>query len=136
MLGHPLTGTFLNVQELAKLPSDPTRKCKEHGVVYAECGTLHAKSEIAIVTRTPTAIEQWRRTAINLGRKYRELLKYSSLEHIDKVRMQGTVNNSCRWCQFSEWCYNERSAAFAAANFQHDPWEPKERALARVGASE
>jgi len=132
-LEHPIAGTFLNVQEISRLPSDPSRKCKEHGVTYSECGALHSKAEIAIVTRTAEALVEWRKTAIHLAKKYRELLKYSSIEMIQKVRMQGTTNNSCRWCAFSEFCYMGRDAGYAASNFTYDPWSPRERALARVG---
>jgi len=135
-LGAPIAGTFINVQELSRLPSDPSRKCKEHGVAYAECGALHSKAEIGIDSRTPTRLAEWKKTAIHLAKKYRELLRYNDLGMIQKVRMQGTTNNSCRWCAFSEWCYMERDSGYAASNFTYDPWAPRERALARVGGSE
>lgn len=135
-LGRPITGTFLNVQQLSRLPSDPSRKCKEHGVTYAECGVLHTKAEIAVITRTRYQLEEWRKTAIHLAKRYRDLLKYNSLDMIHKVRQQGTQNYSCRYCPLADWCYMERNPSYAAANFVHDPWKPHERAMARVGADE
>ena len=42
----PVMGAFINGVQFSKLPNDGVRKCKDHGVKYAECGPMHAKWEV------------------------------------------------------------------------------------------
>jgi hypothetical protein len=42
----PVVGAFINGVQFSKLPNDGARKCKDHGVKYAECGPMHAKWEV------------------------------------------------------------------------------------------
>lgn len=133
-LGRPLVGTFLNVQEFSRLPNDPDRKCREHGVKYEECGPLHSKSEITVVAHTREQLNEWHKTALSLAKKYKELLRYSSIDLIQRVRMQGTFNYSCAFCPLSEWCYLGRTPEYANANFVVNRWNPREHAANLVGA--
>jgi hypothetical protein len=123
-LGQRIVDVYVNAIEMKKLPSSD-RKCKEHGVQYSECGAQHAKSEIIIVSRTDAQLAEWRKTALHLARRYKELLqRYPNVTAIDKVRMQGTFNGSCRWCQFDDFCNAGRPANMIGSMFVEDRWSP------------
>ena len=126
-----VTGAYINAIELAKLPSDATRKCKEHAVPYTECGMLHAKAQlIGPFTRTPQQIDEFKKTAIYLGRKYKSLLqRFSDVRRLHRVRMQGTFTNACSFCSFYEFCVNGRPIERVDSYLQKEPWEPFERAF-------
>lgn len=124
-LGQPISGVFINGIELAKLPSDPVRKCKEHGVVYAECGILHGKSELLIYTRNQAQLEEWRQTAIGLARDYRNLIgRVKSIQDLPSVRTQGTFHGACGWCNFNKFCRAQRPIHYADSMLVHRPWRP------------
>lgn len=133
--GVPIAGAFLNAIEFSKLPGGPTptgaapRKCPEHKVSFAECGDLHMTSRIVMVTRTPEAIEEWRKTALHLARRYRDRLRnWPTLDMLHRIRMTGTFNNSCRFCTFKQFCKLGRPAQYIAdGNLVQEPWRPYER---------
>ena len=125
-------GAYINAIETSKLPSDPTRKCKEHAVPYIECGILHAKSQlIGPFTRTPHQIEEFKKTAIYLGRKYKSLLqRFGDARHLHRVRMQGTFTGACSFCQFYEFCVNDRPVEHIGNYLQQkERWKPSENQL-------
>lgn len=128
-LGMPVTGVYINAIEYSKLPSDPVRKCREHGVVYAECGRHHMKSELLIYTRSPDQLDEWRRTAIHLARKYRDLIH--RVKNIDDVltetRMEGTFTGACGFCSFSKFCQANRPVHYADSMLTYQPWRPYEK---------
>jgi len=122
---HPIGGAFIDAIQLSKLPSDDSRKCKEHGVVYAECGDLHAKFDLFPVTRTPDEIEEWHKTAIHLAKRFRDLLyKYGDISVIQKVRTQGKFNGSCTFCGFYDFCATGRQQSMVDSMLVQDPWHP------------
>lgn len=125
----PMAGAFLNAVEFSRIPSSD-RKCATHKVAYAECGQLHANSQLIVLTRTPEQIRQWRLSAIHLAKKFRELKqKYTSIEQITRVRQQGQFNNSCRWCELAPYCRLDRDPQYVANNLVYQPWQPYEHAM-------
>lgn len=125
-----VVGAYINAIQLSKLPSDPTRKCKDHAVPYVECGPLHAKAELlGPFYRTPAQIAEWRRTAIFLAKKYKALLEmYGDPSKLSKVRMQGMFNGACRFCAFYDFCQQARDVKFIDSLLVKNKWEPFEGA--------
>lgn len=127
-LGQAVTGIYINAIEYSKLPRDPVRKCRQHGVVYAECGIHHMKSELLIYTRTPDQLEEWRKSALQLARKYRDLARrIPDLEAaLTDTRMEGTFTGACGFCSFSKFCQANRPQQYAESMLVHSPWRPFE----------
>ena len=125
-LGIPIDGGFVNGVEFSKLPSDPQRKCAKHGVVFAECGFLHANSKIILVNRTPQQIARWKASAVYLAKRYEELAaKYALPEYIPAVKQQGQfVYGACPMCDVYDFCAAGRPTHMMSSLFQHSPWEP------------
>lgn len=128
-LGMTVSGVYINAIEFSKLPSDPVRKCREHGVVYAECGIHHMKSQLLIYTRSPEQLEEWRQTAIKLARQYRTLLQtIPDLQSaLTETRMEGTFTDACGFCSFNKFCQANRPAQYADTMLVHQPWRPYEK---------
>ena len=122
-LGQPIIGVFINGIEFSKLPSDPVRKCRNHGVPYLECGPMHMKSELLIYTRTPDQLEQWRQDAIKLARRVRDLCSKPD-PSLTSVAMQGTFHDACGFCNFSRFCDAGRPTHYVAAMLTKQPWRP------------
>lgn len=124
-LGMPVAGVYINAIEFSKLP-DSSRKCSSHGVPYSECGPLHLKSELLIYTRTPDQQEAWRRTAIKLARKYRDLHhRVKNLnDALTGTDMEGTFTGACGFCTFKQFCNANRPPHYAQSMLVHQPWRP------------
>lgn len=123
-VAKPVTGVIINALEFSRLPSSDKR-CTRHAVPYEECGHLHATFDMVVVTRTPEQLAEWRKTAIHLAKRYRDLLtRFGDLAHVHKVRMQGMFNKSCGWCAFFDWCSMGRPPEYVAGNLVYDPWRP------------
>jgi hypothetical protein len=127
-LGQRIVDVYVNAIEVKKLPSSD-RKCKEHGVPHSECTAQHAKSEILIVSRSDEQLVEWRKTALHLARRYKDLLlRYPSVADVAKVRTQGTFHNACRYCQFDDFCNAGRPANLIGSMFVEDRWSPFDHA--------
>lgn len=124
-LGVPVAGALVDAIEFSRLPSDEKRKCKEHAVVYAECAPLHARFELIEVGRTREALDTWRLDALHLARKYRDLVtRFPDVEQVHRVRMQGTYNGHCGFCELADWCWSGRRLDLVSGMLQHSPWRP------------
>lgn len=126
-LGHHVIGTVINGVEFKKLPSDPTKKCKDHKVPYSECGVRHAKwGFYGPYPRDPGWLEEWRLDAIRLARKFRELLiDAPDLSFAQQLPMTGTFNGHCGFCEFADTCLSGRSPALMKANLVVSVWDPR-----------
>jgi hypothetical protein len=126
-LGMPVVGVYINAIEYSQLPSAP-RKCRTHGVEYAECGPLHARSELLIYTRSPEQLETWRQNAVALARTYRTLLyRFGDAplaEALTKPLMTGTFTNACSWCDFAKFCSAGRPQHYVDSMLIRSPWQP------------
>lgn len=100
-----VVGGMVNAIEIGKLPDDPERKCSVHKVKSAECKPQHVRAEIVPVDRTEEELEEARRTAVSLARRYRELmLLHPDASKVDRVRTQGKFNGACAWCFAKNFC--------------------------------
>jgi hypothetical protein len=120
-------GGWINAIELRKLPDNPTRKCTEHKVAYAECGNEHAKCEfIECMTREDriaAAVRCARNAAINFA-----MVLSAEDTSIDDLQMNGIANNSCRFCFGASWCEAGRPAAALESwnDMVFSPWPVEE----------
>lgn len=133
-LKEPVSGCFVNGIEFGRLPTD-VKKCRTHGVPYAECGTLHAKFDMLIEHRAPHQLEAWKSDAVKLARRFRSLKEQvGSLEDVSEVAaMTGQFTNACGFCQFVDYCAVGRPPATGRLMFNHEPWSPYDHAFAPRG---
>ena len=129
--GKRLLKGYVNAIELSQLPTDPTRKCRLHAVPYAECGEQHGRSALILINRTPQQLEEWRRTALKLARRYIALRdKYGSdLDLLHRVAMQGTFHQACSRCSFAHFCTNGRPIAMLDTVLRKEHWDPLAHAM-------
>jgi len=129
-----VVGAYVNAIEFSKLPSSAT-KCRggrgieSHGVPYSECGPLHAKFMIPMVDRTPEEIALWRGDAIRLARIWRRLRRaYPTADLADLVPQPGKFHQSCKFCEFYDWCEVRRPLHLIDSMLVQSPWSPYDRA--------
>lgn len=121
-----VTRAYINAIEFGKLP-DSTRKCSTHKVPYTECRKLHANWEILATSRSQEQLVEWKKTALFHARRYQEMKeRITNIGLISFVRMQGTFNKSCTFCEFADFCASGRQPHMAESLFVIDPWVPWE----------
>ena len=109
-LGTRVRGIFINGIEFCKLPTSD-KKCKEHNLLYSECGPEHATFEMPQVDRSDVELQAWLKDTTVLAQRYRHLVQtVTSIDDVTEVLQQGTYNGSCRFCSFKDFCENERRA--------------------------
>lgn len=129
--GDAVNGAILNVIEFKKIPESQGR-CREHGRPYAECGVLHPKFDMPFVQRTPELLAEWRKTAISLAKRWRDLKqRFPLLSDIPRVRTQGMfIRGMCAGCEFKNFCLAGRPLELVDSMFVKDPWNPLAHAVA------
>lgn len=127
---HDVSGMLINAIELSKLPRSD-RTCRTHAMKYEDCYRQHLKAQlIGPITRTEEQFDEWKRTALMLARKYKELTHlYTDIRHIPYVRMTGTFSGACRLCDFYDFCSVGRPVDSIPTMLRHDPWRPFEPEL-------
>lgn len=131
-LSAPVAGCFVGGIEFGRLPTD-VRKCRTHGVSYAECGTLHARFDMLIEHRAPHQLEAWKADAIRLARKFQSLrLEVQGLDDIKDVPMYGQLTNACSLCQFADFCAVGRPVSVGQSMLVHDVWSPYDHAFGQT----
>jgi hypothetical protein len=128
-LSLPIMGGFVTAIQLSKLPSDPSRKCREHGVAYAECGALHTKWEIfGPLPREEALLHGWRADALAGARRMKELWDMApTIEAAPSIAQEGLFTGACRWCELQEQCLTGRDPRRMLAGLIYKPWTPLER---------
>lgn len=122
-----VVGAYVNGIETSKLPSDPKRKCREHGVKYAECGRYHMNAELFVTQRTPEELEEWRTSAISLASQWVELTqKIRDVKDLHEARMYGMFTGACTYCESYNFCLAGRAPQLVNTMFVHNPWTPHE----------
>ncbi len=126
----PVMGAFINGVQFSKLPNDGTRKCKDHGVKYAECGPMHAKWEVVgLLERNATMVENWLAEAVPMAEGLYRLWKAagSDMDTLPSLQMEGMFTGECRWCEFRKGvCEVGRRPGVARAALEFAPWNPLE----------
>jgi len=128
-VGSKVTGGYINAIRFGKLPADPNRKCGTHKVAYSECSDLHNQFEIiGPINRSPQELVEWRKTAIFLAKKFKDLKqRFNKIEDIPKVRTPGKFTGQCANCELKNFCDVGRPLnVFGGPRpiLVHDPWEP------------
>lgn len=124
--GQLITKAYINGIEVGKLP-DSTRKCKTHGVPYAECSAEHANFQLYQYTRTPEQIEKWKQDVLVLAKQAQVLAQgFGQIETLPYVMRNGAFNEACMFCEFSDWCQQGFAPELAGEYCVSDPWRPWE----------
>jgi len=132
-LGRTISGCFVLGIEMAKLPDDPKRKCKTHGVAYLECGALHAKFEMRVEPRAPHQLAAWRGEAERLARTFAALTStVTDAAGVAALSYQGLFNGTCSECAYRDFCAMGRPAAFLETMTREERWDPLEHARVRA----
>jgi hypothetical protein len=99
---------LINVVEIS-LPPKPGRKCSIHKVDYSECAPEHVKWETAYAYRTEPQLTEWRKCAILFAKQLQTLkTSYNDVAAIPYVRQTGMFTSACIFCDFREFCRNDR----------------------------
>lgn len=131
--GKLTTKAYINAIQLGVLPGS-NRMCPLHKREYAECGSLHSEAKIFLVNRTPEMIQRWRRDAIILGRRFKELKalgKEKGESVIKDLPMEGAFFNACMYCEFASFCAHGRPVESLKDLFVKDKWDPLSYSLGR-----
>ena len=107
----PVWEIYIMGLEIKKLP-DSTRKCKEHGVNYEDCGSQHIKYKNLDVKLIADKLDDWKRDASEICEEIWAVNKsVPNIEAVKELPMKGMFNNGCYNCQYQEWChiYNRRA---------------------------
>lgn len=126
-IGQRVAGVYINAVEFSSLPNS-TRKCAKHGATFEECGRHHANSQMLVYTRSAEQLDEWRASAIELARKYRELLRMHARgeDVLTNTRTRGTFHNACGFCSFNEFCAAGRPKHYVSTMLTYKPWRPFE----------
>ena len=113
-------GGVIGAIELPKLPV-PGKKCKRHGVDYAECRKFHPQHQIFSVAFEPHMTEEWRLSAVWGAKRLRDLIRdYSSApEGVKYVRGLGRFNGMCTFCDYADFCLAGRPVEWVGSVLQH-----------------
>lgn len=127
-LNLPIMGGFVTAIQLSKLPSDPVRRCKDHGVKYAECSVQHAKWEIfGPLPREEAAIHSWRADALAGAKRLKAIFEEApTLDYVQQIAQEGTFTRACRWCEFQQVCEVGRTPG-VLGKLIVSKWDPRTR---------
>jgi hypothetical protein len=128
-----VSGVLVNAVEFRKRPSSD-RKCSTHGMKYSQCGFSHLGHEfIGPLGKSPEMLVEWEKTALNLAKRYRDVLVMLSaggkiqprIEDVAKLRTQGQfIYGRCPNCAMSEFCLAGRPMDKVDVMLKHEPWSP------------
>lgn len=123
-LGFSLPKIFLvNAVEWSRLPGGGGKdlKCKTHGIPHSQCRKYHAKYQLVDLTidekqNAARWVDIW--ILVSGFEELRTRHKDSDpWGVIHLLPMEGTFNNSCRWCEYKKWCALGRPVNNKAAWF-------------------
>lgn len=119
-------GGYINGLEIKNVPASK-KKCTTHSVNYSICGPQHIKFQIILMQRTKEQTERWLRTAWFLVEEFKWMQEtVKTIEDIEKVKDQGRFNGSCYFCEFSDFCDQQRRPHLADVLFEKRKWDPTE----------
>jgi hypothetical protein len=126
MLGRPITSIYINVVDMRSVPDSPTRKCREHKTVYAECGYQHMNHQLAgPYYRSEQLLTRWHKNAVRLAKQWKDQLDKNGGEtyYIGRVAQSGMFRYQvCNRCEFSNFCRTGRK--IDQANLVSEVWSP------------
>lgn len=118
-------GALIMALELSKVPRS-TRRCKEHDSTYEVCGHLHVKHHaISVPFVTEYRLDCWERTAIVLAKQWVKILQDNDGDKdAPNIMAQGPYTDTCNWCEFSDFCLQDRKPELLERLYIKRPWEP------------
>ena len=128
-LGLPIMGGFVTAIQLSKLPSDPVRRCREHGVKYRECSLQHATFDIfGPLPREEQLIHNWRADALAGAKRLKQVFEEApTLESAPLIAQEGLFTRACRWCELMQVCESGRNRNGLLGKLIVSKWDPRER---------
>jgi len=128
-LNLPIMGGFVTAIQLSKLPSDPVRRCKDHGVKYSECSVQHAKWEIfGPLPREESMIHSWRADALAGAKRLKAIFEEApNLSDVNRIAQEGTFTRACRWCELQAVCETGRQPHGLLGKLIVSKWDPRTR---------
>jgi hypothetical protein len=128
-LGRPILGAFVNGLGVRVVPSS-TRKCKEHGVAYTECGDLHIELRwLGPYQRDMGWLAEWEADADYLATCWETLIERApTLGDIGGIMQEGRFNGACRFCEFEGICQTGRQPALIHSTLVQRDMDPSEAA--------
>lgn len=122
--GQPLLKAYVNAIELSKLPSS-NRTCKDHAVPYSECQEFHINHKVVLINRAPDQLVSWRRTALQLAKKFIMLQeRFGDISLVHKINQQGMFHGACTYCTFHSFCASNRPAHMVDQLYTKEKWNP------------
>lgn len=107
---------YINAVEFGKLPNSD-RVCSTHRTIaipgvqlgkkctYKDCGHLHAKFELLIVSRNQVMLKAWKQNALKIAKKMEWAFNaFPDLEHLPFADTEGTFFDGCTFCEFVDLC--------------------------------
>lgn len=112
-------GGWINAIELRNVPASE-RMCRDHKVLYAECGLEHLRMMQIECMLTESRIEEAiSKTALMGVERFLQLIH---VEQSDTLAMDGASKDSCKFCPASLWCETGRYDAALGDLLYHAPW--------------
>lgn len=126
--GEKVLRGYVNAIEFSQLPSSD-RECAKHKLPFSECYPEHMMSRIILITRTPGQIEQWKRNALKLSKKFAKWKEWygDDINSVKKTSMGGSFYGHCRFCTFSEFCANGQPVKNLKSMYVKSVWNPLDR---------
>lgn len=123
--GRKVRHAYINAIQFSRLPSADNRRCREHGCLYSECGVLHARFEVlGPYSRSERQLEDWRRTAIELAKRYRALVeRYPEIAYARQLKQEGLFHGHCAYCFAKQFCRADRKLGNVKVMLREEPWE-------------
>ena len=122
--GEQCWGAYVNGVNVKNVPGSP-RKCPTHGVAYSQCGVEHTEQIMIATQRTREHLQTWWKTAIKLAWKFMKIKEaVKTIEDIKNIPDEGTFNDSCRFCEFKEFCHYGRRMDTVDTLMRVEKWEP------------
>jgi hypothetical protein len=107
ILGQPCTEAWVNAIQMSMVPTSD-RKCPKHGVLYAECGSLHVVQTFIAARRTPAQLAEFKSRALDICERWvlpvaRSLQRHGA-EVATRTPRDGMFTGACEYCDYRRWC--------------------------------
>lgn len=115
---------WINAIETSKLPDSSRKKCKTHGVTYAECAHLHARFKFFTAYRSAFTIAAWKTQTQRLFDIFTALHAYNDFSMLAIIPAEGVFRNACRFCDLRDFCAADCTRDAFESLLTHKKWEP------------
>lgn len=124
LYAEPVGTAYVYGIKATTLPQ-PGRKCKTHGVDFAECRDLHLVVEVVDVYYDEQQILDWKQTTQALFQRVEMLKEVYSDGAPWNANQEGRFNGGCTFCEFQQWCAAGRPESWIEGwiDAEKEPWK-------------